>query len=77
MSSASIPSLVSTGIDIAARQSCSSGIWPRNSDGVSERVALYSGYTSVRKECREMSNATARWVGRSALMRFTSMDRKP
>ncbi len=77
MSSASMPSCVSTGIDIAARQSCSSGIWPLNSCGVSDRVALYSGYSSVRNEWREVSNAIARWVGCSALMRLTSMDRNP
>ena len=42
-----------------------------------ERLALYSVYSRVRKDCREMSNATARWVGFSALSRLMSIDRKP
>ena len=62
---------------IAARQSWRSGIWPLNSLGVSERLALYSGYSRVRKDCREVSNATARWVGCSALMRLISIDEEP
>ena len=77
MSSASIPSFVSTVTFIAASASCSSGICPVNSAGDAERVALYSGYWSVRNECREVSNATARCVGSSALTRFTNIDRKP
>ena len=44
MSSASIPSFVSTVTFIAASASCSSGICPVNSAGDAERVALYSGY---------------------------------
>ena len=62
---------------IAARQSCSSGIWPLNSDGVSERFALYSAYSRVRNDWRDVSNATAIWVGRSALMRLMSIARNP
>ena len=77
MSSASMSSFCRTVMLIAARQSCSSGICPLNSLGVSERLALYSVYSRVRKDCREVSKATAMWVGFSALMRLISIDRKP
>ncbi len=62
---------------IAARQSCSSGICPLNSLGDSDRFALYSGYSRVRKDCRDVSKATAMWVGFSALMRLISIARNP
>ncbi len=48
-----------------------------NSGGVSARVPLYSGYSRVRNEAREMSNATPRWVGFSFCSRMSSIDRKP
>ena len=52
-------------------------IWPRNSSGVDERLALYSGYFSERKVCRETSNAAAMCVGASSRSRLISMAVKP
>ena len=77
MSSASKSSFCSTVMLIAARQSCRSGICPLNSLGDSERLALYSVYSRVRNDCREVSKATAMWVGFSALIRLISIDRNP
>ena len=77
MSSASMSSFCRTVMLIAARQSCRSGIWPLNSFGDSERLALYSVYSRVRKDCRDVSKATARCVGFSALMRLISIARNP
>ncbi len=62
---------------IAARASCSSGTWPTNSGGVSPRVPLYSGYSRVRKENREMSKATATCVGFSFARRSRNIEMKP
>ena len=77
MSSASKSSLVIVGMFIAFSASCSSGTWPLNSGGVSLRVPLYSGYSRLRNEKREMSKATARWLGRSFCRSSRSIDRKP
>ena len=77
MSSASMSSCSSTVMLMAARQSFNSGIWPLNSGGVSDRLALYSVYSRVRKDCREVSKATAIWVGFSALIRLISIARNP
>ena len=51
--------------------------WPLNSDGLAERVALYSGYSSLRKVWRETSNATATWVGCSSRRVLMSIEVKP
>ena len=40
-------------------------------------MPLYSGYSLVRNEYREMSNATARWVGFSFVSRLISIAMKP
>ena len=40
-------------------------------------MALYSGNSSVRKVCRDTSNATATWVGCSSRSTLMSMDVKP
>ncbi len=53
------------------------GIWPGNSGGAADRVALYSGYCSVRYVARETSNATARCVGCSSRSTLMSMAVKP
>ena len=61
-----------------APSTCSmSSTWPLNSSGVASRVPLYSGYSSVRKEWRDRSKATATWVGRSCSSRRVSIDTKP
>ncbi|PQM48550.1 hypothetical protein C1Y40_01240 [Mycobacterium talmoniae] len=52
-------------------------IWPRNSSGVADRLALYSGYRSARKVCRDTSNAAAIWVGVSSRSRLINMAVKP
>ena len=77
MSSASTSSLCSTVMLIAARQSWRIGTWPLNSDGLSDRFALYSAYSRLRNDCREVSKATAMCVGLSALIRLISMERNP
>ncbi len=51
--------------------------WPRKSSGVSDRPALYSGYSSRRKVLRDTSKHTATCVGSSSRMRLMSMDVKP
>ena len=77
MSSASKSSLLRVWMPMALSASSSSGTWPTNSGGVSPRVPLYSGYSRVRNEKREMSNATARWVGFSFCSSRMSIDRNP
>ena len=52
-------------------------IWPRNSSGVADRPALYSGYFSSRKVCRETSNAAAMWLGCSSRSRLISIAVNP
>jgi hypothetical protein len=54
-----------------------SGTCPLNSSGLAERVALYSGYSTERKVCRDTSNATARWVGCSSRSALMSIDVNP
>ena len=51
--------------------------WPANSGGDEARFALYSGNDSVRKVCRDTSNATATWVGRSSRSTLMSIEVKP
>jgi hypothetical protein len=51
--------------------------WPAKSAGVSARPALYSAYRSVRKERREMSNATTMCVGCSSRSTLISIEVKP
>ncbi len=51
--------------------------WLRNSSGVFERPALYSGYCSERKVLRETSNATATCVGFSSRRMLINMDVNP
>jgi hypothetical protein len=51
--------------------------WPWNGFGVSERPALYSAYFSVRKDCRETSNATTMCVGFSSRSMLISIEVKP
>jgi len=48
-----------------------------NSAGVSPRVPLYSGYSRVRKEYREISKATARWLGFSFCNRLSIIEMNP
>ncbi len=62
---------------MAASASCSSGTCPTNSGGVSPRVPLYSGYSRVRNEYREISKATATCVGFSFASRLRNIERKP
>jgi len=52
-------------------------IWPRNSVGVADRVALYPWYSSVRKVWSETSNATATWSGCSSRNALMSIEKKP
>ena len=40
-------------------------------------MALYSTYSSRRQVCRDRSNATATWVGRSSRSRLINMEVKP
>lgn len=77
MSSASYPSTAKRLTAIASSSSPISSTWLRNSSGVLERVALYSGYSSNRHVLRDTSNATARCVGFSSRSVFASMDAKP
>ena len=77
MSSASKSSFSRVRTPMAFRASCSSGTCPLNSGGVSPRLPLYSAYSRVRNDCREMSNATARCVGFSFWSRSSSIDRNP
>ncbi len=52
-------------------------IWPWNSSGVADLFALYSGYRSERKVCRDTSNAAAMCVGASSRNRLISIAVKP
>ena len=54
-----------------------SGSWLLNSSGVLLRFALYSGYSSRRKVWRDLSNATAMWVGSSSRITLMSIEVKP
>ena len=77
MSSASKSSFTTVVMPIACRASRSSGTCPLNSTGVASRPALYSGYSRVRKELREISKATAMWLGFSFWSRLRSIETKP
>ncbi len=77
MSSASYPSMLSTGMPRATRISRIRSTWPANSAGEDARFALYSGNDSVRKVWRETSKATATWVGRSSRSTLISIEVKP
>ncbi len=77
MSSASWSSLVRVGMFMVFSARSSSGTCPVNSTGVSPRVPLYSGYSRVRNEKREMSNATPTCVGFSFCRRLMSIAMKP
>ena len=61
----------------ASRTSWMSGSWLLNSSGVLLRFALYSGYSSRRKVWRDLSNATAMWVGSSSRITLISIEVKP
>ena len=76
-SSASNPSDSTYGIDIDSSTSRISGTWPLNSSGLADRVALYSGYSTVRKVVRDTSKATPMWVGFSSRSALMSMEVKP
>ena len=52
-------------------------IWPRNSSGVAERLALYSGYLSERNVWRDTSNAAATCVGASSRSRLINIAVNP
>ena len=54
-----------------------SGSWLLNSVGVLLRPALYSAYSSIRNVLREMSKATAMWVGASSRSTLMSIEVKP
>ena len=77
MSSASYPSMLSTGMARAARISRIRSTCPANSAGDDARFALYSGKDSVRNVCRDTSKATATWVGRSSRSTLMSIDVNP
>ena len=62
---------------IAVSAFTSSSVWPRNSTGVSPRVPLYSGSSSVLKLCLETSNATHMCVGFSPSRMFNIMEINP
>ena len=62
---------------MASSTSRISGTCPRNSSGVAERVALYSGYSTERKVCRDTSNATPMCVGFSSRRVLMSIEVKP
>ncbi len=52
-------------------------ICPRNSSGVADRPALYSGYFSERNVCRDTSNAAAMCVGCSSRSKLISIAVNP
>ena len=64
-------------IFMAARASLSSSVCPLNSGGDSPLVPLYSGYSSVLKECLDKSKATAKWVGFSFCRMFNIIEINP
>ena len=68
---------LTNGIRSAWSTSCTNGIWPENSVGVADRPALYSAYSSLRKVCRDLSKATAMWVGCSSRSMLMSIEVKP
>ena len=76
-SSASKPGSASTVMPRALSTSLVMSIWPRNSSGVADRPALYSGYLSTRKVCRDTSKAAAMWLGDSSRSRLISIAVKP
>ena len=77
MSSASKPSTDNVSMRSAASTSLMSSTCPRNSSGEAARCALYSANSSVRQVCRDTSNATTTWVGRSSRSRLISIEVKP
>ena len=76
-SSASNPGSASTVMPSATSTSLVMSIWPRNSSGVDDRPALYSGYLSTRNVCRDTSKAAAMWVGCSSRNRLISIAVNP
>ena len=54
-----------------------SGSWLLNSSGVLLRFALYSAYSASRKVCRDLSKATAMWVGCSSRSTLMSIEVNP
>ena len=76
-SSASKFSAVSTSMRSAPSTSLISSTWPLKSAGEVDLFALYSANSSLRQVCRERSNATAMWVGRSSRSRLISIEVKP
>ena len=76
-SSASKPGSASTVMPSAASTSLVMSIWPRNSSGVADRPALYSGYFSDRNVWRDTSNAAATCVGDSSRSRLISIAVNP
>ncbi len=77
MSSASKPGSASTVMPSAASTSLVMSICPRNSSGVLDRLALYSGNFSERKVCRDTSKAAATWLGASSRSKLISIAVKP
>ncbi|SHT68916.1 Uncharacterised protein [Mycobacteroides abscessus subsp. abscessus] len=77
MSSASNPSSASTVMPRAWSTSLVMSICPRNSSGVADRVALYSGYRSDRNVLRETSKAAATCVGASSRSRLINIEVNP
>ena len=61
----------------ASRTRWISGSWLLNSPGVLLRLALYSAYSSRRKVWRDLSKATATWVGTSSRSTLTSIEVNP
>ena len=76
-SSASYPSRSTVTMRSAASTSLTRSTCPRNSSRVVARPALYSGYCSLRKVCRETSNATATCVGVSSRRALMSIEVNP
>ena len=62
---------------IAAIALWSNSVCPLNSGGVSPRVPLYSGYSTVLNDSLDRSKATAMWVGFSVFRIFKSIEMNP
>jgi hypothetical protein len=76
-SSASKPSFSTVRIRSASRTSLTRAIWPENSSGDFDRLAVYSAYSSLRNVCRDTSKATATCVGCSSRRTLMSIDVNP
>jgi len=61
----------------ASSTSLISPIWPLNSAGDADRVALYSAYSALRNVLRDTSKATQRCVGFSSRSTLMSIEVNP